>query len=102
MFLFAQSTNWEDYGLDEEAVKYLTEKEKQDILGSPTLAQTQAHMQQQIQEKGVDAIRKDFPFLNAQDTAKTPASPEIVNCFDYYTFGSIEADMTSQTSTAVT
>jgi len=99
---FAQSQNWADYGLSEEDVKYLSDEEKQEILNSRTPKQTEEYVQQQIKEKGIEAVQAEFsfPFTTTQSSG-TSTNSEVVSCFDYYTFGSIEADMTSQTSNVV-
>jgi hypothetical protein len=95
----AQSTNWADYGLSEETVKYLSETEKQNILKSPTPTQTIQKAQEEIKKNGTTSAQKLYPFLDLS-TPDAPLGPEVVNCFDYYTFGSVDADMTSQSSNA--
>ena len=98
---FAQSTNWADYGLSEDAVKFLSAKEKQDILNSRTPAQTIQKQKEEIEKTGSSSLLFVPGSILPGKTPDAPLSSEIVNCFDYYTFGSIDADMTSQSSSAV-
>ncbi|MEI6042661.1 MAG: hypothetical protein WCQ00_03810 [bacterium] len=99
--VFAQSNNWADYGLSEGSVKYLTEAEKQNILNSLTPDQTIKKQKEELEKTGSSS----FPFVPGSVLlGKTPdakLSSEVVNCFDYYTFGSVSADMSSQSSSAV-
>lgn len=82
-FVFAQKINkLEDYGLSEESVKYLTEQEIQNILNSKTLKETQE-------------LYKDY----ATTTGGNTLSNEVVDCFEYYKFGSIQTDITTRIDT---
>jgi hypothetical protein len=82
-FVFAQKINkLEDYGLSEESVKYLTEQEIQEILNSKTLKETQEEYKNYI-----------------TTTDQNKLSNEVVDCFDYYKFGSIQTDITTRIDT---
>lgn len=102
--VFAQSKNWADYGISEQDAKYLTESEKKEILGSLTPQQTLQKREEDIKKYGTSSIDNLFvsprsPSLGI-DSSKQDTS-HITSCFDLYSFGSIQADMTSETSDVV-
>ncbi len=100
--VFAQSTKWEDYGLTEDDVQYLTDSEKQSILRSKTPQQTIEKQKEDIQKNGTSSILNFIPLAIQQgQSVSTQKNPEITSCFDMYSFGSIQADMTSQSSNVV-
>lgn len=102
--VFAQSTNWEEYGLSEEVVKNLTEEEKQEILNSKTPVQLQTYFEDGIKDGSINPEEVPPPLLYLLDqnaTQEIKLSDEVVSCFDYYTFGSVEVDIQSRSSLTV-
>ncbi len=97
----AQTRTLSDYGLSEESVKYLSPEEIQTILNSMT--------PQETAESGfsVDNPTPDLPgSATSTSIAVIPGTaglpPNAVDCFDYYHFGSVQTDIYSQSSNAIT
>ena len=78
-----------DFGLSEESVKWLSPQEIQDILNSKTLAERK----EEIEKSGTP--EQKAALNNPQPT--NPGLPAgVVNCFDYYHFGSVQTQLTGQ------
>jgi hypothetical protein len=99
--VLAQSTNWADYGLSENDVKNLTEKEKAQILKSYTPEQSVEVIRKEIEKSGTSSVQDKFPLINLGGPVDQKLSGEVVDCFSYYKFGSIDANIMSQSSSAV-
>ncbi len=101
--VFAQSTNWADYGLDEDAVKYLTDEEKQEILNSKTPSQTIESAKKGLEDGSIKPEDVPPQILQSISSEKNNnvKNEEIVSCFDYYTFNSVTTNISSRTSSAV-
>ena len=82
----------EDYGISADAAKYLSPAEIQAILSSKTPTET-AHANINILGPSVAASTSSTPSSTSPSTV--PPSADVVNCFDYYNFGSIDADISS-------
>ncbi len=94
-----------DFGLSEESVKYLSPKEIEGILNSHTPEETKKIEMEKIAKESnasstfVGQSIPRFPSLNSNPNAKN--LKDVVNCFDYYHFGSIQTDISSESSNAV-
>jgi hypothetical protein len=100
--VLAQTKSWEDFGLSEESVQYLSDEQKNQILKSLTPQET-TELQKQVKEanpqEGSDFVAG--PDVVAGNFLTEEESSKIVSCFDYYSFGSVTVDLMSQASTAV-
>jgi len=87
----------EDYGLSEESVKYLSPQEIEDILNSKTPEETRAALRAQIEEFGTPEQKENIDIIFPDPR---PASlgllENTVDCFDYYSFGSVQTNITAQ------
>jgi hypothetical protein len=83
----------EDFGLSAEAVKYLSTQEIQDILNSKTPAETMAEKRAQIEKSGTP---EEKAVLNNPQLANSGFLKDVVDCFDYYHFGSVQTNITAQ------
>ena len=106
--VLAQSNNFVDYGLTEEDIKYLSDEEKQEILNSRTPAQTEDYFKKGIEDGSIKQEEIPpplLPFLNEIQnngvSENSPLSDQVVSCFDYYTFNSVEAPIQSRSTNAV-
>src|ERR1035437_6037065 len=90
-----------DYGLTPESVKYLTPAEIQQILSSKTPAETIAAQEAAAASSTATSTTQFTPpsLFPAGDTGIPPIGT--VNCFDYYKFGSVQTDMSLQSSSLV-
>ncbi len=96
----------EDYGISPDAAKYLSPAEIQAILNSKTPTET---AQAGLTTKGPSIVvstssNPNIPPSAVGVSASTPTSTSLsntVNCFDYYNFGSIDADISSLNKNAL-
>ena len=84
----------QDYGLSEASVKYLTAQQLKDILKSKTPAETIADKKAQIEKTGTP--EQKAAYNNPQPVGSS--LPGTVDCFDYYHFGSVQVNISSQNS----
>lgn len=83
----------EDYGLSQEAIKYLSQEEIQNILNSKTPTEIIAEEKARINQSGT-AEEKEA--INNPQPVNPNLLDNTVNCFDYYEFGSVQTALTSQ------
>lgn len=86
---FAQAITFEDLGLTEEDLKYLSPQEKQELLEPKPL------------EQRVQSEESDAPSI-VTPTQEIPQFGEgVTGCFENYTFGSVQAEVSASVASAV-
>ncbi len=89
----------QDFGLTEENVKFLSQKEIDQILNGLTPEETKAYIKEQAEKSSATSTFISPPSID--QGVNIPKTKNSINCFDYYHFGSIKADIFSSSKNAV-
>ncbi|MCX6722362.1 MAG: hypothetical protein NTY04_04250, partial [Candidatus Staskawiczbacteria bacterium] len=86
-----------DYGLTKDDVKYLPPSVVQNILDARTPSETTDLVKIVIEKFGTKAEKANAGiYLPSTSPLASGLSKDVVNCFDYYHFGSVQTNLTAQ------
>ncbi len=98
-----------DFGLSEESVKWLSQKEIDEILSSKTPAESKIEIEkarlewEKLSTSTREKTPPPFPLVpSTGSSGKTLELENIVNCFDYYKFGSVQVNLHTASTNVIT